>query len=108
MTTDDGAEGRQHRRGRPDRGADREKLLTAYVSPAGDITMLGLHTDGGAIATTSQRPGPVQHRGLPPNTSFRLLVWNGDGSGENTEVGFVDTDATGWSSSPSRSTPSSP
>jgi hypothetical protein len=79
----------------PSAGADREKLLMAYVSPARNITILGLHTDGGAIATTSHDPVPYSVGGLPPNSSFRLLSWNGDGSGGNTDWGFVQSDAAG-------------
>ena len=43
------------------------------------------------------RLGSVSYRlgGLPPNTRFRLLVWNADGSGTNIEIGFVDTDSNG-------------
>ena len=33
--------------------------------------------------------------GLPPNTLFRLIVWNADGSGTNVDIGFVDTDSNG-------------
>ena len=79
----------------PKTGADREKLLTAYISPARNITILGLHTDGGAIATTSHGPVPYSIGGLPPSSSFRLLSWNGDGSGGNTDWGFVESDAAG-------------
>jgi hypothetical protein len=73
----------------PNAGAHSSKLLTAYVSPARDITILGLHTDGGAIPTTSDHPIPYSIGGLPPNSFFRLLVWNGDGDGRNVDQGFV-------------------
>ncbi|WP_410969653.1 hypothetical protein, partial [Salmonella sp. SAL4450] len=33
--------------------------------------------------------------GLPSNESLRLLLWNADGTGQNREVGRVDTDASG-------------
>ena len=71
------------------------KTLTGYISPAGDITILGLDTRGGMVGTTSAELVPYQVGGLPPNTSFRLLVWNRDGNGENSEVGRLSTDATG-------------
>jgi hypothetical protein len=75
----------------PSSGADPSKLLTAYVSPASDVTILGLHTDGGGISTTSHAPVSYSIGGLPPNTLFRLLLWNGDGSGENEDLGFLDS-----------------
>ena len=78
----------------PAAGADPTKLLTAYIAPSGDMTILGLDTDGAAIAAGWD---PVVYRlaGLPPTTRFRLLVWNADGSGRNTDIGFVDTDPAG-------------
>lgn len=83
-------------------GTAPSKLLTGYVSPAGDITVLGLDTLGGMIRTTSSELVPYAIGGLPANTSFRLLVWNGDGTGENREVGRLSSDATGlvWLSVP--------
>jgi hypothetical protein len=76
-------------------GADPAKLLTAYVSPASDLTILGLNRNGAAVFATGD--GPVDYRigGLPPNTRFRLIVWNADGSGSNREIGFVDSDPNG-------------
>lgn len=79
----------------PRLGADSEKLLTAYISPARDVTVLGLHTDGGTIATTSRAPVPYSVGGLPPNSFFRLLVWNGDGTGAIVDQGFLASSATG-------------
>ena len=79
----------------PSSGADPSKLLTAYVSPARDVTILGLDTDGGAIATTSHTPVSYSVGGLPSNTLFRLLLWNGDGSGGNADVGFLDSGPAG-------------
>jgi len=75
--------------------ADPSKLVTAYVSPAKDITILGLDTEGGAIPTTSNAPVSYTLGGLPPNTFFRLLVWNGDGAGNNVDRGFLATSPTG-------------
>jgi hypothetical protein len=79
----------------PSATADPSKLLTAYVSPAKDITILGLHTDGGALPTTSNAPITYSLGGLPPNRFFRLLVWNGDGAGGNVDRGFFATSADG-------------
>jgi hypothetical protein len=79
----------------PSASADPRKLVTAYVSPANDVTVLGLHTAGGAIPTTSRDPISYRIGGLPANTSLRLLVWNGGGDGRNVDVGFLATDANG-------------
>lgn len=75
----------------PSAGADPAKLLTAYVSPASDVTILGLDMDGGAIAKTSHVPVSYSLGGLPPSTPFRLLVWNGDSSGRNMDARFIDS-----------------
>jgi hypothetical protein len=75
----------------PSPGADPAKLLTAYVSPAGAVTVLGLDTRGGVLATTSGEAVPYSVGGLPANTLFRLVVWNGDGNGTNIDIGFMDS-----------------
>lgn len=79
----------------PAPGADPKKLLTAYVSPGAGITVLGLDTDGGAIEGASNGPVAYSIGGLPPNTLFRLFFWNGDGSGTNLEIGFLDSGPSG-------------
>lgn len=79
----------------PSPGADPSKLVTAYVSPARDVTILGLDTDGGAIPTTSHNPVAYSIGGLPPNTLFRLLVWNQDGRGGNADRGFLSSSPEG-------------
>jgi hypothetical protein len=73
----------------------RGKLVTAYVSPANDVTVLGLHKAGGSISATSHDPVTYGLGGLPANARFRLLVWNGDGTGTNVDYGFFSTDANG-------------
>ena len=76
-------------------GTSPTKVATGYVSPAGDITVLGLDTRGGMIGTTSHVLVPYSIGGLPANTSFRLVLWNADGTGQNREVGRLDSDANG-------------
>jgi hypothetical protein len=76
-------------------GSDRSKLLTAYVSPARDITIFGLDTDGGDISTASNAAVSYALGGLPANAGFRLIVWNGDGTGTNVDKGFLVTSAQG-------------
>ena len=75
--------------------ADPAKLLAAYVSPANDITVLGLDTDGGRLGTASNDPIPYSVGGLPANKLFPLLVWNADGKGALSDVGFLDSGPTG-------------
>jgi hypothetical protein len=75
----------------PGAGADPSKLLTAYVSPARDVTILGLDKEGGAVGTTSHSPVSYSIGGLPTNTLFRLLAWNGGGDGENADAGFLES-----------------
>lgn len=74
----------------PSPGADPAKLLTAYVSPGSDLTILGLHTGGGFAETSSA--GPVRYTigGLSPGARLRLVVWNADGTGTVREIGFLD------------------
>ncbi len=78
-----------------DAAADRRKMVTAYVSPANDVTVLGLHKAGGSISATSDDLVAYELGGLPANASMRLLVWNGDGTGTNVDAGYVGTDANG-------------
>jgi hypothetical protein len=75
--------------------ADPAQLLTAYVSPAGNDTILGLDTHGAALDSTSNDPVAYSVGGLPPNTLFRLLGWNGSGNGTIVDYGFIDSGSTG-------------
>ncbi len=70
------------------------KLVTAYVSPASNLTVIGLDTRGG-LSDASSEMVPYSIGGLPPNTPFRLLLWNRDGTGTNADVGFLDSGPTG-------------
>jgi hypothetical protein len=79
----------------PTAATDPSKLVTSYISPAGDITILGLDSEGGPIETTSHAPVSYSIGGLPPNTMFRLFVWNADGTGTNKDAGFFDTGTDG-------------
>ena len=79
----------------PQAGADPAKLLTAYVSPASDITILGLDRNGADISGTPAAPVPYSIGGLPPNRLFRLIFWNADGTGTNREIGYIASDPNG-------------
>ena len=75
--------------------ADQSKLLTAYVSPGDNLTVLGLDRRGGMIDTADEAPAGYVIGGLPPNSLFRLLVWNSDGAGSVKEIGYLDSGADG-------------
>jgi hypothetical protein len=75
--------------------ADPAQLLTAYVSPAGNDTILGLDTGGATRDATLTDPIAYSIGGLPPNTLFRLIGWNGSGNGTNVDYGFIDSGSTG-------------
>ena len=76
-------------------GTDPAKLLTAYVSPASDLTILGLDRNGAGISATPYAPVAYSIGGLPPNRLFRLIFWNADGTGTNREIGFIASDPDG-------------
>jgi hypothetical protein len=76
-------------------GADPAKLLTAYVSPASDLTIFGLNRNGAGVFATGARPVAYSIGGLPPNRLFRLISWNADGMGTNREIGFTASDPDG-------------
>ena len=50
-------------------GADPAKLLTAYVSPASDLTILGLDRNGAGISAIPYAPVDYSIGGLPPNSA---------------------------------------
>jgi hypothetical protein len=76
-------------------GADPAKLLAAYVSPASDVTILGLDRNGGGVSAAGARPVAYSIGGLPPSRLFRLIFWNADGTGTNREIGFIASDPDG-------------
>lgn len=79
----------------PGADADPSQIVTAYVSPLGGITVFGIDTRTQELATVSNVPISYSVGGLPPDTTFRLLVWNGDGSGTNVDLGTLDSGSTG-------------
>ena len=76
-------------------GAPAQKLVTAYASPSGDLTLIGLDTAGASLDTVSSTVIPYSLDGLPPNTTFQLYYWNLDGAGGNAFAGSVRSDALG-------------
>jgi hypothetical protein len=75
--------------------ASPSQVVTAYISPAGNDTILGLDTRGAALDSTPNDPVAYSIGGLPPNTLFRLLAWNGSGAGTNVDYGFLDSGSGG-------------
>ncbi len=76
-------------------GADPAKLLTAYISPGSDVTILGLDRNGAGISAIPYAPVAYSIGGLPPNRLFRLIFWNADGTGTNREIGFIASNPDG-------------
>ena len=73
-----------------------EKELAAYAGPSGELTMLGLDTNGRALNTASaDPPSAYSIGGLPASTAFNLVLWNATGDGTNSVAGTVTTDAAG-------------
>jgi hypothetical protein len=76
-------------------GEAGEKLLTAYDSPDGKLTVVGLDRAGGQLNDASGGPSTYTVAGLPTLTTFKLVVWNGDGSGRLSSDQELVTDALG-------------
>jgi hypothetical protein len=71
------------------------QIVTAYVSPVGGVTLFGMDTRTRELATVSDVPVSYSVGGLPRDTTFRLLVWNGDGTGTNVDLGTLDSGPAG-------------
>lgn len=76
-------------------GMSGAKLVTAYAGPFGQFTVIGLDRRGGQLNDDTGAPVPYGIAGLPPSTTFRLVTWNRDGSGQLLTEGGVRTDAAG-------------
>jgi len=77
-----------------DAPADR-RLVTAYRGSAGELTLIGLNTDGALLNTVSPIPISYSIGGVQAGASFRLLFWNLSGDGLETENAVVTADADG-------------
>ena len=75
---------------------DTSRLLTAYLSPVGERTVVGLDTAGAQLNTVSP-DAPISYTigGLPPSRRLRLAVWNQAGDGLDGPTVSVSTDAAG-------------
>ena len=73
-----------------------EKELTAYAGPNGELTIIGLDTNGRDLNGVSDKPlGSYSIGGLPANTTFNLALWNATGDGTNSVAGTVTTNTAG-------------
>ena len=73
-----------------------EKELAAYTGPNGELTILGLDTNGRALnGPSADPPSTYSVGGLPPSTTLNLALWNATGNGENSLAGTVTTDPAG-------------
>jgi hypothetical protein len=73
-----------------------EKELVGYAGPNGELTIMGLDTNGKELNTVSSEPAPKYSiGGLPAHTDFNLAVWNATGDGTNSSAGKVTTNAAG-------------
>jgi hypothetical protein len=68
-------------------GSSGAKLITPFRSPSGDLTVFALSTD--------QAEAGFSIGNLPAGAEFRVLVWNGNGSGTVTDGGRVNAGGTG-------------
>jgi hypothetical protein len=73
-----------------------EQELVGYAGPNGELSIVGLDTHGRALnAASTDPPSHYSIGGLPPDTTFRLAVWNATGDGTSAVVGRVTTNAAG-------------
>jgi hypothetical protein len=73
-----------------------EQELVAYAGPTGELTIVGLDTNGKNLNTVStDPPSSYSIGGLPANTAFNLAVWNATGDGTNSVAGTVLTNDAG-------------
>jgi hypothetical protein len=75
-------------------GSSGSKLLTAYDG-AGGTTVIGLDSSGHTLNDGSGGPSAYTVSGLPALTTFKLVVWNRDGTGQLTSDQEIVTDALG-------------
>jgi hypothetical protein len=71
------------------------KLMTAYNSTDGMLTIVGLDREDAQFDDDSRGPGVYSVAGLPSLTTFKLVVWNRDGTGRLSSDQLVTTDALG-------------
>src|SRR5436309_9566006 len=78
-----------------DQVPDTTGLLTDYLSPKGEQTILGLDTNGAQLNTPDSTQVSYTIGGLPPARKLRLAIWNEAGDGLDGPTTTVTTDAVG-------------
>jgi hypothetical protein len=72
-----------------------EQELTAYNGPGGQLTIVGLDTNGRALVAPDGASSDYSIGGLPPDTTFTLALWNATGDGTNSVAQTITTGAAG-------------
>jgi hypothetical protein len=72
-----------------------EQELTAYHGPDGQLTVMGLDTNGRNLVASDGKSSDYSIGGLPPFTTFTLAEWNANGDGTNSIAETIDTGAAG-------------
>jgi hypothetical protein len=72
-----------------------EQELTAYKGPDGQLTVVGLDTNGGTLVEPNGQSSSYSVGGLPPFTTFTLALWNGTGDGTSSVDRTITTGAAG-------------
>jgi hypothetical protein len=76
-------------------GASGGRLVTAYAGPMGQYTVIGLDRGGAQMNDASGSLVSYAVGGLPAGTTFRLVLWNADGTGVLSNGAAVTTDSSG-------------
>lgn len=72
-----------------------EQELTAYGGPHGELTIVGLDTNGRVLVAPNGVSSDYSIGGLPPDTTFTLALWNATGDGTNSVAQTITTGAVG-------------
>jgi hypothetical protein len=72
-----------------------EQELTAFNGPDGQLTVVGLDSNGRSLIAPNGESSSYSIGGLPPNTPLTLALWNGSGDGTSSVAGTVTTNAAG-------------
>jgi hypothetical protein len=72
-----------------------EQELTSYRGPDGQLTVIGLDTNGRNLVASDGKSSDYSIGGLPPFTTFTLAEWNATGDGTNSIAQTINTGAAG-------------
>jgi hypothetical protein len=72
-----------------------EQELTSYSGPDGQLTIVGLDTNGRELVAPNGESSEYSIGGLPSNTTFTLALWNATGDGTNSVARTITTGAEG-------------